>query len=150
LAAEAVEAGSPTCFSHHFSVTYHFPDDVVLIFHSQKAIPAVKDEIRCRIFGSEGVAYSDYFGDVWIRGKNAFRGGSTGGLYKNGAVANIVEFYRAVSRGDCSKPTVAPSVRSKLTSVLGRAAAYRGEVVTWDKMIRSSERLEPDFSDLVE
>ena len=36
----------------HFSVTYWFPNDVSLMFHSQKGIPGVKDEIRCRIFGS--------------------------------------------------------------------------------------------------
>jgi predicted dehydrogenase len=132
----------------HFSVTYWFPNDVTLIFHSQKGIPGVKDEIRCRIFGSEGVAYSDYFGDVWIQGKKPYEGGSTGSLYKDGAVTNIAEFHRAITEGDCSNPTVAPSVRSNMTSVLGRTAAYRGEVVTWGEIVEAGEKLEPDLSGL--
>lgn len=129
----------------HFSVTYWFPEDVSLMFHSQKGIPGVKDEIRCRIFGSNGVAYSDYFGDVWIQGNKPYEGGSTGNLYLDGTVTNIAEFHRAILAGDCSNPTVAPSVRSNLTSVLGRTAAYRGEVVTWDEMLASDERLTPDL-----
>ena len=132
----------------HFSVTYWFPGDVTLIFHSQKGIPGVKDEIRCRIFGSRGVAYSDYFGDVWIRGKKPYEGGSTGSLYKDGAVTNIAEFYRAITEGDCGNPTVAPLVRSNMTSVLGRTAALRGEVVTWDQMVKAGEKLEPDLRGL--
>jgi predicted dehydrogenase len=132
----------------HFSVTYWFPNDVSLIFHSQKGIPGVKDEIRCRIFGSEGVAYSDYFGEVWIRGKKPYEGGSTGSLYKDGAVTNIAEFHRAITEGDHSNPTVVPSVHSNLTSVLGRTAAYRGETVTWDEMIKKGEKLEPDLRGL--
>lgn len=132
----------------HFSVIYWFPGDVDLIFHSQKGIPGVKDEIRCRIFGSQGVAYSDYFGEVWIRGKKPYEGGSTGSLYQDGAVANIAEFHRAITTGDASNPTVAPSVRSNLTSVLGRSAAYRGEMVTWEEMLESGEKLEPDLGGL--
>ena len=132
----------------HFSVTYWFPNDVVLIFHSQKGIPGVPDEIRCRIFGSDGVAYSDYFGDVWIRGKKPYEGGSTGNLYLDGTVTNIVEFHRAITEGDHANPTVAPSVRSNLTSVLGRTAAYRGEIVTWEDLLEAGEKLEPDLSGL--
>jgi predicted dehydrogenase len=132
----------------HFSVTYWFPNDAVLIFHSQKAIPGVKDEIRCRIFGTEGVAHSDYFGDVWIRGNKPYEGGSTGSLYKDGAVANIAEFHRAISEGDYSNQTVGSSVRSNLTCILGRTAAYRAESVTWDDLLKNGEKLEPDLSEL--
>lgn len=45
-------------------------------------------------------------------------------------------------------PTVAPSVRSNLTSVLGRTAAYRGELVTWEEILRSGDKLEPDLQGL--
>lgn len=124
--------------------------DVSLMFHSQKGIPGVKDEIRCRVFGSEGVAYSDYFGDVWIRGNKPYEGGSTGSLYQDGAVANIAEFHRAITQGDYTNATVAPSVRSNLTSVLGRTAAYRGAVVAWDEMLQAGEKLEPDLDDLMQ
>jgi hypothetical protein len=39
-------------------------------------------------------------------------------------------------------------VRSNLTSVLGRTAAYSGKVVTWDEMIRANAKLELDVKGL--
>jgi len=133
----------------HFGVIYWFPNDVHLTFSSVKMIPGCQDEIRCRVFGSKGMALTDYFGEVWLRGtEKPFEGGSVGNLYTSGAEANIEEFHRCVAAGDCANPTVAPSVRSNLTSVLGRCAAYSGKVVTWDEMIRANEKLEFDFSGL--
>lgn len=63
-------------------------------------------------------------------------------------MANIAQFHRAITQRDHGNGTVAPSVRSNLTSVLGRTAAYRGETVTWDQILKSNERLEPDLSGL--
>jgi len=132
----------------HFSVTYAFPRDIPLTFTSVKMIPGVKDEIRCRIFGTEGMVHTDYFGEVWMRGKQPYDGGSTGNLYTSGALNNIQDFYRFVTQGHYANTTVASSVRSNLTSVLGREAAYSGKVVTWDEMMRTSVKLKPDLRGL--
>ena len=132
----------------HFSVTYWFPGDVVLTFTSVKMIPEAQNEISCRVFGDAGMVYADYYSDVWIRGKNPYPGGNVGNLFTDGAATNIKEFYRMVTEGDYTNPTVAPSVRSNLTSVLGRAAAYAGDVVTWDRMIAAGEKIEPDLRGL--
>ncbi len=35
------------------------------------------------------------------------------------------------------------SVRSNLTAILGRTAAYEGRELTWEEMMRSGERLDP-------
>ena len=126
----------------HFSVLYWFPGDVVCTFTSVKMIPGCKDEIRCRVWGSDGMVHTDYFGEVWIRGNKPFEGGPVDNLYASGAQVNIDTFHRSIVEGDYSNPTVAPSVRSNLTSVLGRTAAYAGKVVTWDEMIRANEKLE--------
>jgi hypothetical protein len=70
-------------------------------------------------------------------------------LYTEGTVINIAEFHRAVTAGDYANPTVEPSVRANLTAVLGRTAGYKkGQVVTWDEMLRAGERLQPDLSGL--
>lgn len=132
----------------HFSVIYWFPGDFVLTFTSVKMIPGVKDEIRCRIWGSGGMVHTDYFGDVWIRGQKPYEGGAMGNLYTQGAQTNIEDFYRLVTQGDYGNTTVAPSVRSNLTSVLGRTAAYAGKTVSWDEMIRAGVKLEPDLRGL--
>ncbi|NUQ66316.1 MAG: Gfo/Idh/MocA family oxidoreductase [Pirellulales bacterium] len=132
----------------HFSVTYWFPEDVVLTFTSIKCVPGIPDAIRCRAYGDQGFIDTDYFSGVSIRGKNPYEGGAMQNLYAEGAVNNIEEFHRAITQGDCSNPTVAPSVRSNLTSVLGRTAAYRGREVTWDEMIKAGERLPFDTAGL--
>src|SRR5208283_3042106 len=44
--------------------------------------------------------------------------------------------------------TVTASVRSNLTTILGRMAAYRNSVVTWDEMMRRKEKFTPDLKGL--
>ncbi len=132
----------------HFAVTYIFPENFVVNFLSQKSVPGAPDEIRCRVFGTEGYADTNYNGLVKIDGTKPFPGGTTEGLYARGAERNIADFYNFVSGGDVSNSTVAPSVRSNLTCVLGRTAAYRGTELSWDQLLRDNERLEADLSGL--
>lgn len=132
----------------HFAVTYVFPDNFVVSFLSQKSVPSAPDEIRCRVFGTEGVADTRYGGDVAITGKNPYPGGGTSGIYAAGAKQNIANFYDQITGGDYANATVAPSVRSNLTCVLGRTAAYAQREVTWKEMIEKAERLEADLSGL--
>jgi myo-inositol 2-dehydrogenase/D-chiro-inositol 1-dehydrogenase len=132
----------------HFAVNYEFPNDFVVSFTAIQSIPGVQDEISCRVFGADGVAYTDYFGDVWIKGKKPYEGGSTGNLYTTGAEVNIQEFYDAVVQGQYANETVAPSVRSNLTAVMGRVAGYRGGEVTWKEMLAAGDQLKFDTSGL--
>jgi predicted dehydrogenase len=135
-----------TCWDQ-FSVIFTFPQDVVLSFAS-KQLGDGWDDICCRIFGTEGTLDTHYFGEVSIRGKLPYRGGKMTSLYHDGAVANIATFHDSIVRGDFSNPTVTPSVRSNLTTILGRTAAWRGARVTWDEMLSANEALEADLSGL--
>lgn len=132
----------------HFAVTYGFANEVPLAFTCIQSIPEVKDEIRARVFGAEGVIDTDYFGSVWIKGNEPYKGGSTGNLYTTGAQTNIREFHKFVTEGRYDNPTVAPSVRSNLTAVLGREAAYRGGEVTLEALLKEGRKLEPDLRGL--
>ena len=69
-------------------------------------------------------------------------------IYEDGAVANIAAFHGAISKGDVSNPTVAPSVRSTLVSVLGRNAAYATRLITWDEINADEQRLTPKLDGL--
>jgi myo-inositol 2-dehydrogenase / D-chiro-inositol 1-dehydrogenase len=131
----------------HFSVVFTFPRDVVVTFMS-KQLGDGWDDICCRMYGTEGTFDSHYFGEVSIRGKLPYRGGKIPNLYMDGAVANIASFHESIQKGDFSNPTVAPSVRSNLTTILGRAAAWRHGKVTWDEMMGAGEALEPDLAGL--
>jgi myo-inositol 2-dehydrogenase/D-chiro-inositol 1-dehydrogenase len=135
-----------TCWDH-FSVIFTFPRDVVVTFMS-KQLGDGWDDICCRMYGTEGTFDSHYFGEVSIRGKLPYRGGKIPNLYMDGAVANIAAFHDAIQKSDFSNPTVAPSVRSNLTTILGRAAAWRHGKVTWDEMMSAGETLDPALAGL--
>jgi hypothetical protein len=108
----------------------------------------VKDEISARVFGTDGYIYTDYFGKVWIKGKEFYEGGDTGNLYTAGTQVNIREFHQAITAGKCDNPTVAPSVRSNLTAILGREAAYRSGEITLAALLKEAKKLEPDLKGL--
>jgi len=130
-----------------FSVTYVFPQDVIVSFAS-KQFGDGWDDICCRVYGTEGTLDSHYFGEVSIRGKLPYKGGKIPNLYTDGAAANIAAFHDSVTRGEFGNPTVPPSVRSNLTTILGRTAAWRGARVTWDEMMAAAEPLEADLTGL--
>jgi myo-inositol 2-dehydrogenase/D-chiro-inositol 1-dehydrogenase len=150
---KAIGTGSRSTRKHgdiwgHFAVIYAFPDNFQVSFTSQKNVPGVPDEIRCLVYGTEGIADTDYTGAVTIRGKHPYEGGRMTNLYTSGAQRNIESFYNAITSGKYDNPTVVPSVRSNLTSILGRTAAYRGREVSWSEMITECETLKPDLTGL--
>lgn len=132
----------------HFAVNYEFADGVPLSFTCIQTIPEMRDEITCRAYGSEGYFFGDYFSNVWIRGNEPYPGGNVGNLYTDGAVTNILEFHQAILDGRCDNPTVAPSVRSNLTAILGREAGYRHGELTFADLLKANEKLEIDLRGL--
>jgi predicted dehydrogenase len=130
--------------SDHFSVLYRFEGEVDISFTSRQynGHGTQPDGIRNRMFGTGGVLECKYAGQVLLRAREIYRGQSPA-LYKTGPVTNIADFHTAVTKGDASNPTVAPSVESNLLTILGRSAAYLGRNVTWDEMMQANEALDP-------
>jgi hypothetical protein len=93
-----------------------------------------------RAHGTEGSAETNYGGQCWLRSREDRFEGGTDNIYLVGVEKNMVAFHNNISKGDCSNPTVEPSVRSNLTTILGRAAAYKGAEVTWDQMMKANEK----------
>ncbi|MFV1964533.1 MAG: Gfo/Idh/MocA family protein [Pirellulaceae bacterium] len=138
-----------TCWDH-FTLLYQYPNHVGITFSSRQISGhgTKPDGIRNRMFGTEGVLETAYGGDTLIRGKQFYRGGASPAIYKEGAVANIATFQKNIVNGNRENSTVAPSVRSNLTTVLGRTAAYTGQRVTWAEMMKLNEKLEADLKGL--
>ena len=134
----------------HFALTYRYANQVGITFSSRQfnGHGSKPDGIRNRMFGSEGVLETQYGGDVLIRGKHFWRGGKCPAIYKDGAIVNIRAFAERVLAGKVDNPTVAPSVRSNLVTVMGRTAAYTGKVVTWDETVNSNERMQVNLEGL--
>jgi myo-inositol 2-dehydrogenase / D-chiro-inositol 1-dehydrogenase len=123
----------------HFSVIFTFPHDVILTFHA-KQFGAAYDDIMCRIYGTSGTAEAHYGGKVWVHNREDRYDADC----NDGLVANIATFHKNITEGNSTNPTVAPSVRSNLVTILGRAAAYRKREVTWDEVMKANEKLEFD------
>jgi predicted dehydrogenase len=131
----------------NFSVIFDFPNDVRLTFNS-KQDGKFWDDILCRVYGMEGTIDTHYFGVVKVMCDDAYNGGTMANLYTDGVVNNIATFHKAITSADFSNPTVAPSVRSNLTTILGRTAAYRRAAVTWEEMIKANEKWDAGLKNL--
>lgn len=136
----------------YYTLHFLYPDRVGATFSSRQfeGHGSKPDGIVVRVFGDLGVLETAYGGNVLIRGKNFWRGGASPGIYKDGAVANIAEFRRCILERDTRNPTVEPSIHSNLLTILGREAAWTGEVVTWEALLKSDRRLEFDLRGLKE
>jgi myo-inositol 2-dehydrogenase / D-chiro-inositol 1-dehydrogenase len=131
----------------HFAVIYYFPKDIVVSFNSHQSGLGY-DDILCRVYGLKGTADTHYFGNVMVR-TNEFRSDDkVNNLYSEGVITNIATFHNNITQGNCDNPTVAASVRSNLTTILGRMAAYKGGVVTWEDMLKAKEKFKPDLKGL--
>lgn len=131
----------------HYGVVFVFPDNVVCSF-SAKQVGHGYDVIMSRAHGDKGTAEIQYSGKCWLRSREDGYTGDTRNLYADGVVRNVATFYENIARGDFTNPTVAPSVRSNLTTILGRTAAYKQGEVTWSDIMRKPEKWEFDTKGL--
>lgn len=125
----------------HFAVTFWYPDEVHATFSSNQLTGRFSD-LCVRCFGLKGCADTHYGGLVKIvsddQNKN-WNGAEKDDTFTGGCVTNIKNFIESVKSG--SPLNNAPAaVESNLTGILGRMAAYRGNVVTWQEMIDSTEK----------
>ncbi len=138
-----------TCWDH-FVLVFEYPNNVGITFSSRQmeGHGTQPEGIRDRMFGSKGILETEYGGQVIIRGENFYRGGRSPGIYQEGAVTNIATFHKSITDGNYDNPTVAPSVRSNLITILGRTAAYEKRKVTWNEIINSKEKLDANLKGL--
>jgi predicted dehydrogenase len=131
----------------HFSLLFYFPNDLIVSFTSKQAGFGF-DDIMVRAHGTTGTIETNYGGKCWLHSKEEVFNGATDNIYQVGVEKNIGSFFEDITKGDCSNPTVAPSVRSNLTTVLGRTAAYKGGEVTWEQMLKANEKWDADLNGL--
>jgi len=141
-----VHAHKGDCWDH-YAVVFTFPGGLLCDFSSTQCTNGHSD-IGCLVFGSGGTAHTHYGGSVYIRGHKSYKGGTTGPIYTQGAVDNMKAFWKNIQEGNVANETVAPSVRSNLTCILGRTAAREGRTATWDEMMKANTRLEPRLEGL--
>jgi len=132
----------------YFVLVYEFPKEIALSFTCKQGGADEFGGTNCRMYGTAGVMDSNYGGSVSIHGNTPYKGGETPELYWGGVRRNIAEFYDNLTKGRYANTTVPSSVRSVLTSILGRDAAYKRSELTWGEMMKANEKLEADLSGL--
>ncbi|MBP7948070.1 MAG: Gfo/Idh/MocA family oxidoreductase [Verrucomicrobiales bacterium] len=136
-----------------FSLLFTYPNDVSITFTGRQYNGhGTREGIINRMFGSKGTLETEYGGDVLIRtgDANAYRGGKTPGIYKDGVVVNIRTFADSIKSGNASNPTLESSVLSNLLTIFGRTAAYQKQPLAWADFMKSTDRMTPDLTGLPE
>jgi predicted dehydrogenase len=131
----------------NFSLLFYFPENLVVSFTSKQAGFGF-DDIMVRAHGTTGTVETNYGGKCWLHSKEEMFNGDTDNIYQVGVEKNIASFHEDITKGDCSNSTVNPSVRSNLTTILGRTAAYKGGEVTWQQLIKANEKWHADLKGL--
>ncbi len=142
----ALHTHKGTC-SDHFAVIYQCPNDVIIDFSSTQCTKGY-DDIGCRVFAQRGTADTHYAGNVIVKGEKSYRGGNTGPVFTEGCIQNIKDFYKNITEGNFANETVAPSVRSNLTCILGRESAYKKAPLTWADMMKEARKVDPKLEGL--
>ena len=142
------EAGN--CWSH-FNVVFVYPGDVHVSFSStQFGNPAF--DVNERFFGDKGSSQSPYSGPLEISGENKWtwqgsQAPATGGFSASGSFSDNLaqadsekhaDFIRSITSGQFHNQA-ADGISSALSCMLGRTAAYTGQPVTWEELLRSNE-----------
>ena len=115
----------------HFLVQYHYANNIHADFSSNQLTNSFSD-LCVRLFGIDGSLrrFALRRLDHRITGKNEWIGAEKDDTFKGGAVENVKLFVASIREG---KPiyNYEESVRSNLTAILGRTAAYLNREVTW-------------------
>ena len=110
--------------------------------------PAILN-LSADVMGETATARVAYWGNVYVRGgEKHYSGTASESIYNDGAQANVAEFYRCITAGDCSNSTAHRAVEGMLTAILGREAMARKTYLTRDDILRENKKLEADLSGL--
>jgi predicted dehydrogenase len=131
-----------------YAISYNFKNRIIMS-HQSEHVANGKGGIGVRAYGQKAHLEANYSGKVFIRGvEDGYADGESKMLYADGMKANVDTFHQSIMDGNCSNPTLEPSVNSTLASLLGREAALRGRKLTWDELLKDTQRLQPDLTGL--
>jgi myo-inositol 2-dehydrogenase/D-chiro-inositol 1-dehydrogenase len=135
----------------YYACYYQYPDSVGITFSGkQYPVEGADEGIIVNIYGEKGALLTNYGGETMIRaGKEGFyRGGKTPDIYVSGVVNNIAEFQRLIAAKDCANAVVEAAAQSTAIAVMGREAALKQQVVTWEELQNKGEKIDAGLEGL--
>ena len=144
------------CYGHYNAVLY-YPDDVTVSFSSAQFMKGGFD-VTERFFGTKGTSQSPYSGPLGIWGDEPWQPEAAASKPAEGAAFSVTgKFSDNLAFADSAKKKsfvdsivsgnfhnqAAKGAESALSCMLARTAAYRGQEVTWDALLKSKEVWDP-------
>ncbi len=143
----------------NYQVIYKYPNDVNVSVHSTKAGDVFGD-VCARFIGTKGLAEAHYSGGVFINGENKWdsgvlrsaseltpesiaRGASSSSL--DDADPNKGKAFIESIIGGVYLNQLESGCYSTLSAIMGREAASRQEKITWDELIYTSQKIDPEL-----
>ena len=150
MGASRKAAGKDSGNSHRaYSVTYKFENGIIMNHLGEHMRNLHGGAINCMAFGDQGYGETNYDGKAWLRSnKRSYRGGEVENLYNEGIKRNLATFRKNVLEGDCENPTAERSINATLATILGREAAARNCILTWDELLKENQKLDVDITGL--
>lgn len=140
---------------NNYQAIYTYPNGTHVSFHCSQ-IGKQFGDVCARFIGTKGIAEAHYSGGVFIKGENAWDSGvlrqeasvtpeqQAAGIFLSSlhdADANKEKaFINSIKSGKYLNETTS-GARSTLTAILGRQAAETGNMVNWDEMVFSNEKI---------
>lgn len=144
----------------NYQVIYKYPKDVNVTVQSTQIGQSFGD-VCARFIGTSGIAEAHYAGGVFIKGENEWNSGivkSEGALTPELIAAGnslsslddadknkTKSFIHSIETGSYINQ-LQFGCESTLSAVLGREAAIRQELVTWDEIYFSSTKIDPQLN----
>lgn len=120
----------------HYVLTYWYPGGIKLDFTAMQFLRG-GNRIFTQLCGSKGTAYANYGGSLSILGEKPWQGVEKDETMRFTA-ENVKLFVEAVKSGK-TVDNSAVSAESTFTAILGRMAAEREAILTWDEMLKINE-----------
>jgi myo-inositol 2-dehydrogenase/D-chiro-inositol 1-dehydrogenase len=149
------------CWSH-FNAVFTYPNDVHIGFASTQFGTSAWG-VKMQYSGTQGVAEANYGAPVRIDGENPWTAPGIGepeevsqadavagrfaGALDDADPNKQKSFIESITSGNFVNQTK-QGAESAITAIMGRNAAYSGEEITWDEIMKSEQVYDPkmDFS----
>lgn len=145
---------------NNYQVVYQYPDNVRLSYHSTQ-LGKQSGGVCTRFIGTLGVAEANYSGGVFITGENQWDSGVVRNIAAlsaeqkaSGAILSSLHdadankhktFINSIETGNFLNEA-ARGAESTLTAIMGRNAAEAQEMVNWDRILYSNEKIDPGLN----
>lgn len=144
----------------NYQVIYKYPGDINVNVQSSK-FGDVFGDVCARFVGTKGIAEAHYSGGVFITGENSWDSGIvrsatelTPESIAQGLSSSSIDdadpnkgkaFIDSIITGNYLNQLESGS-NSTLTAILGREAASRQEKITWDELIYTPQKIDPNLN----